>query len=101
MMGKQTVVTLTPGMAPVAPVLRLLGDYDRKKLESFIEISIALLDYYDGNPDAEANGDELDGIYCEDEFADMNSFPNAGGPGCNISDPGGCEHDGREHEDGF
>lgn len=21
------------------------------------------------------------------------------GPGCEISDPGGCEHDGREHED--
>jgi len=98
-MGKLTIVTLTPGMAPVAPVLRLLGDFDRKKLESFIEISIALLDLYDGDPDVEANGDELDGVYDEDEFADMNH--HASGPGCNISDPGGCEHDGREEEAAF
>lgn len=83
-MGNQTIVTLSPGMAPVAPVLRLLGDFDRKKLEAFIEISIALLDVYDGDPDTEANGDELDGVYCEDEFADMNEM--AGGPGCAIAD---------------
>ncbi|MEH6789665.1 hypothetical protein [Parasphingorhabdus sp.] len=103
-MGNQTTITLAPGMKPVAPILRLLGDLDREKLEAFIEISVALLDAYDGDPDLEANGDEQDGVYCEDEFADMNGMNHPDGyrgPGCPISDPGGCEHDGREHETGF
>lgn len=95
-MGNQTTVTLAPGMAPVAPVLRLLGDFDRKKLEAFIEIGVALLDVYDGDPDIEANGDEQDGNHCEDDAMNFNAYGS--GPGCEISDPGGCELDGREPE---
>lgn len=50
--------TLTPDMAPAAPLMRMLGRFDRAKVESFVEISIALLDLMDGEPDTEANGDD-------------------------------------------
>lgn len=92
--------TLTPGMAPAAPLMRMLGRYDRAKVEAFVEISISLLDLIDGDPDVEENGDETDGDFAaEDSFQ---SFGYGDGvAGCPVSDPGGCEHDGREYEDGF
>ena len=49
--------TLTPGMAHTAPLMRMLARFDRKKVEAFAEISIALLDLMDGDPEAEDNGD--------------------------------------------
>lgn len=49
--------------------------------------------------DVELNGDELDGDYgSEDEF--MLYSDREGGAGCPFADPGGCQHDGREVEDG-
>lgn len=57
---------------------------------------IAHMDRQDGNPDIEANGDERDGSLGEDDFAELTGY----GPGCPIADPGGCEHDGREIDDG-
>lgn len=65
------------------------------------------LDVMEGDPDLEdADADEEDdpsGQYDEDAWT---TFIRAGdmfdsGPGCPIADPGGCEHDGREHDDGF
>ncbi|QNE04680.1 hypothetical protein [Croceicoccus marinus] len=70
-------------------------------------ILTAAIDRVDGDPDLEpepneGNGDEEDTGFAEDEYA---SDLKAGaawasgehiGPGCPISDPGGCEHDGRE-----
>jgi hypothetical protein len=81
-------------MAPAAPLMRMLARYDRAKVEAFVEISISLLDLMDGDPDTELNGDETDHCNSEDDFIDHSS--HGGGPGCAISDPGGCEHDGRE-----
>lgn len=83
--------TLAPGMAPAAPLMRLLSSFDRRKVEAFAEISIAMLDLMDPDPDVEANGDELDGAGAEDEFIDH----RGSGPGCVIGDPD-AEHDGRE-----
>lgn len=85
----------------------------RAAIEHAVSAAIGWLDATDGNPDAEdddpaeANGDELD-----------QSYPEAAGPRAQAisgrvslfedaedcdptedDDPGGCEHDGREHED--
>ena len=92
--------TLTPGMAPAAPLMRMLARYDRAKVEAFVEISISLLDLIDGDPDIELNGDEEDGdLHAEDSFESFGGI--GGGAGCPISDPGGCDHDGREPDDGY
>lgn len=98
-MGAQnpTTFTLAPGMAPVAPLMRMLGRYDRQKLEAFIEISIGLLDLIDGDPDEESAdpdlelaGDEEDGSCAEDEEGGhIGRASYMDGPGCPISDPGG------------
>lgn len=49
--------------------------------------------------DVEPNGDETDGDYgSEDEFVIHSHW--LGGAGCPLADPGGCQHDGREVEDG-
>lgn len=88
--------TLTPGMAPAAPLMRMLARYDRAKVEAFVEISISLLDLMDGDPDTEANGDETDHTESEDCFIEHGIGLAAG---CPVSDPGGCEHDGREIDD--
>ena len=90
--------TLTPSMASAAPLMRMLARYDRAKVEAFVEISISLLDLIDGDPDIELNGDELDGSHCEDCFID---FGSGAGPGCPVSDPGGCEHNGDEPMDHY
>lgn len=55
------------------------------------------LDDIDGDPDIEPNGDERDGSSAEDDFW---HHPSTYAAGCPVSDPGGCEHDGREPEDG-
>lgn len=78
------MATILPSAPPMAPaVMRILGRYDRAALVSFISVAIDLLDVVDGDPDVEANGDELDGNRAEDEFV-----RHAGnGPGCPLSDP--------------
>jgi hypothetical protein len=82
---------------PPAPVLRILAQHSREELEGFIAVAIDLLDLADGDPDVEANGDEEDGTGAEDEEGGHSVY--GAGPGCEIGDPGGCEHDGREHDD--
>lgn len=85
--------TLTPGMAPAAPLMRMLGRYDRRKLEAFIEISISLLDMIDGDTD----GDEGD---AEDAFVLSEAAKRSGcvGAGCPISDAAE-EGDGQEDDE--
>lgn len=79
---------------PPAAVLRVLAQHSRKHLEGFIEVAITLLDLADGDPDQEPNGDERDGSTAEDDWWPHGRWK--GEAGCPISDPGGCEHDGRE-----
>lgn len=51
------IVTLVPGLAPAAPLMRVLSRFDRAKIEAFAEVSIALLDLIDGDPDLEPEED--------------------------------------------
>lgn len=94
--------TLTPGMAPAAPLMRMLGQFDRAKIEAFAEISVALLDLMDGDPDME------DATDAEDEGLTPAALAYTDGPGCIIADPDyavddqPCDNDDdREPEDGY
>lgn len=80
---------------PPAAISRLLTRYSREQVEAFTQIAIDLLDLADGDPDLE----ETD---TEDAFVlspHTLGFSEGRGPGCEVSDAGGCEHDGREPED--
>lgn len=71
-------------------VRRLLATVDRDEIGEAIEVLVARLDQIDGDADLEETFDE-----------DGNApwWAQGSGAGCPISDPGGCEHDGREPED--
>jgi hypothetical protein len=76
---------------PLPPVLAFLMGVPvapRDAIERVIQAAIDALDTMDGDPDLEADGDELDGTGGEDDFCDHNSNWLAY-PGCPISDPGG------------
>lgn len=75
------IVTIAPGLAPAAPLMRLLSRFDRAKVEAFAEISVALLDLIDGDADMETEA-------LEDDFTPMHADIDFG-PGCPISDAGG------------
>ncbi len=62
-------------------------------------ILTAALDRHDGDCDLEPDGDERDGSLGEDDFCIHNTGGDYG-PGCPVSDPGGCEHDGLEPDYG-
>ncbi len=51
-------ITIAPGLAPAAPLMRLLSRFDRAKVEAFAEVRIALLDLIDGDPDLEPEEDK-------------------------------------------
>lgn len=63
----------------------------------FNDAAIDLMDALSADGDVEANGDELNGTAAEDECIDLGSDSIAD---CPVSDPSGCEHDGREVDDG-
>lgn len=109
-LGRNSVASTTPipltsiaNGVPPAPVLRLLARHSRAELEGFITVAIDLLDVADGDPDCEPDADREEddppGQYDEDCYT--GSLPRGDGPGCDISDPGGCEHDGREEQQEF
>lgn len=112
--------------AETLKVAAIMARFDRRQLAAFVTVAIDLFDAQDGDPEAEANGDELDQSYpeaagprghviagrasaiedAELDDADSGSdeaepdfsrpSPVDRGAGCPIADPGGCEHDGRE-----
>ena len=69
-----------------------------RTLAAVAEFAIALQDLIGPDADLEPNGDELDGSMGEDDFHLQHGID--GGAGCPVSDPGGCEHDGREEDQG-
>ena len=75
-----------------------MASFDRATLAGFIEVALAVLDCADGDPDIELNGDETDNNHSEDCFVERVYNHFSIGPGCPISDPGGCQHDDREPE---
>jgi hypothetical protein len=68
-----------------------------RQLAAVAEFAIALQDLLQPDTDFEPNGDELDGSMGEDDFHSQDGNWR-GEPGCAVSDPGGCEHNGREEE---
>jgi hypothetical protein len=121
-MNAPTTITLPAGMAPVAPLLRMLASFDRPKVEAFLEVGVALLDLIDGDADDEAEdrggetvpvrdnldeppledeGDpDLEETDAEDSFVlSGQALAYASGPGCPISDPGGGLNEDDEEDD--
>lgn len=101
-------VTHLNSSTPAPAVMRTLSRYKRPQLEGFIEIAINLLDFVDGDPDREDDdpreddGDAQDGNFAEDDFARFNTLGLwEHGPGCPISDPGGCQHNDLEPDEGL
>jgi hypothetical protein len=87
-------------MAPAAPMMRLLARFDRQKLEAFAEISIAMLDLLD--PDPEMEDSDEDGQCDEDEISTNLTARWGVGPGCKISDPDVAVDDHRcDPDEGF
>lgn len=109
------------GTPPMPAVARILARYERPQLEAFLTIAIDLLDTMDPDPDLEQEDragesiaimdfpdvpdpdegepdPDLESVGAEDDFEIPRSqLANADhGAGCPISDPGACEHDGRE-----
>ena len=73
------------------------GYVDREQIATAAELLVDLLDEIDGDPD-------LEGECSEDEISrcdDMGRPVHVNEPGCPISDPGGCENDGREQDWGI
>ncbi len=89
------IATIANELPPAAVALvaaRLLNKHSAQEIADAVEILIDVLDLTSGDADVEANGDEEDGDGAEDEEGGHTYY--ASGPGCEISDPGGCEHDG-------
>jgi len=72
----------------LAALLTVIPGLSRPELARLVQRMIDRMDQMDGDPDLECGGMEDDWIQHK-----------ADGPGCPISDPGGCQHDGREPED--
>lgn len=78
--------TLPRTDAPSTALPPNLAAMPRNAVHDLIELLIVELDARDGDPDVEANGDELDGDQgAEDAF--MSHSQHMAGPGCAISDP--------------
>ena len=79
----------------MATVMRIGATYAPRMIDR--------LDREDGDPDLEADDPDIEdddpsGQCDEDGWNTDLSRAWGRGPGCELSDPGGCEHDGREPE---
>lgn len=70
----------------LAQFVRMLDAFERDEIEIAVDLLIERLDARDGDPDLEADGDELDGSPSEDEFM----HHGHDGPGCPIADIDRC-----------
>jgi hypothetical protein len=75
---------IEPAGPPMPAVTRILSNYSRDQVESFVEIAVAMLDTLDGDPDFEGQCDEDEISRCDD----MGRPVRGNGPGCDIGDPG-------------
>lgn len=81
-----------------AKIASIMARFDRRKLETFLEAGVELLDAIDGDDDREANGDEGDHNNSKDCFIE---HERGGGPGCMISDPDYGGEEAGEREEGI
>jgi hypothetical protein len=83
-LGPDSAPVTLPGAIPPAPaVMAILDRFNREELGNTIEVLVALLDIWDGDPDA------LDTNDAEDDFARTglsNAYASNSGPGCYVSD---------------
>jgi hypothetical protein len=56
--GGSAPVTLPRTIPPAPAVMRILDRFNREELGNTIEVLVALLDIWDGDPDDEPNGDD-------------------------------------------
>lgn len=97
-------VTLHGAVPPVPAVLAILNRFNRDELGNTIEVLVALLDIWDGEPDledddpAEAAGDEQDAAYVEWHTKPSNSR-RSGQPEILASDNEDDEEDDPAEED--
>ncbi len=68
----------------------------RAVLAAVVEFLVNEIDLIDGDPDLEANGDELDGSMGEDDFCFHSTTD--WGAGCPVSDPGGGNVTDERHD---
>lgn len=66
---------------------RLIALFERDEIERAVDSLINWLDDHDGDIELEANGDELDGNACEDDFM----YHEPDGPGCPVADGGASD----------
>jgi len=85
-MATDTVHEHPAALPPMPAVTRVLSQFDRPKLQGFIEVAIGLLDIMEGDPDLE------DATGAEDAF-ENHKGRGCGGPGCDIADAGEDNHD--------
>ncbi|MDP3675257.1 MAG: hypothetical protein Q8R44_09190 [Novosphingobium sp.] len=74
---------------------RVIEELAQAKLDEAHAL-LGLLDRFDGDPDTEDGDPDRALDEGEPDFAAYHGE----GSGCEISDPGGCQHDGREPDEG-
>lgn len=103
-------ISAFPATPPLVAVAAILGRFDRQTLEAFMTVAVELIDIADGDPDLE-NATDLEDDHALSPLA--LGFDTGRGPGCAVCDTdedddpaeeddhSGCEHDGREPDDGY
>lgn len=86
-----------PEALPINLLLSMIPSLPRHALDRLVEKAIDHMDYQDRDPDAECNGDELDGTMAEDDFHHQNANWLRE-PGCPLSDPAEDNHDREEDQ---
>ena len=86
-----------PEALPISLLLSVIPSLPRHALDRLVEKAIDHMDEQDGDPDAEFDGDELDGTMGEDDFHHQNANW-LGEPGCPVSDPAEDSHDRAEDQ---
>lgn len=90
-----------PTIPPTPAVMRILERFNREELGNTVEVLVALLDIWDGDPDEE------DGQFSEDEPAAHFERLSGGGPGCPAADPDmavddeGCDDNEMDMDEGY
>ena len=80
---------------------RLIEKLDDEDGDADLEDDDPLEDDNPREQDDPPEEDDPAGVHDEDGINTGTGALRGNGPGCPLADPGGCEHDGREPEDGF
>lgn len=121
MMASQPImgnVSALPATLPIPAVARILARFERAQLAGFIAVALDLIDTLDGDADLEDNSDceASDGDDEDQAYVEWHTMRGAQKAGHNLTagheddedddpaeedDHSGCEHDGKEPDDGY